>query len=110
MAEAVLRDVDHQHGECREADQQAEEKHGLEHRSGHARPGRGRSDVTPAAMPRVVTDAAGAHSYTSRYLRTSRMLIRFITNVARNSVAPTAKIVLYSRLPVGTSPIPTDPM
>ena len=30
----------------------------------------------------------------------------FISKVATNSVAPTAKIVLYSMLPVGTSPMP----
>ena len=34
----------------------------------------------------------------------------FITNVIRKSVAPTAKIVLYSSEPVGTSPAPVAAM
>ena len=36
--------------------------------------------------------------------------MRFITSVKTNSVAPTAKIVLYSIDPVGTSPCPVAAM
>ena len=66
----------------------------------------------PAARRRRLPIRARSrrHSYTSRYLRTSRMLMMFISSVATNRVAPTAKIVLYSMLPVGTSPMPTCAM
>src|SRR4029453_17233566 len=52
----------------------------------------------------------GAHSYTSRYLRTSRIEKMFRISVMTKSVAPTAKIVLYSTEPVGTSPAPVAAM
>ena len=42
-----------------------------------------------------------AHSYTCRYFRTKRIEIRFMMSVSTNSSMPTAKIVLYSVLPVG---------
>ena len=68
---------------------------------------RARRQPPPERLCRHGSLCGGLHSYTSRKRRTSRMLIMFMTSVARNSVAPTAKIVLYSMLPVGTSPIAT---
>src|SRR6188508_1479683 len=97
MADAISDDVDHQQCEGHEADREAEQKGRMEDRA------------LDAVLRRRLRDVphGRAHSYTSRYLRTRRMAIRFMMNVATNSVAPTAKIVLYSVLPVGTSPIPT---
>ena len=62
--------------------------------------------MRPAHSRAAAANAPGssAHSYTSRKRRTSRIANRFITNVMTKSAAPTAKIVLYSIDPVGTSP------
>ncbi len=49
------------------------------------------------------------HSYTCLYFRTKRIEIRFMISVSRNSVMPTAKIVLYPMLPVARSPLAVEP-
>ena len=112
MAETVGRHGDQEDDQGREPDQQAEDQHALEEGARHTVALRGRADEPPAAVcgRRLVAEAAEAHSYTSRYLRTSRMLMMFMSSVATNSVEPTAKMVLYSTLPVGTSPMPTCAM
>src|SRR5690606_3617282 len=46
----------------------------------------------------------GGHVYTSRKRPRSQLLAMFSTNVVLKSSMPTAKIVLYSMLPVAVSP------
>ena len=55
-------------------------------------------------LPRGGRDLRAGHSYTCRYLRTSRIETKFSSRVRKNSVNPTAKIVRYSSEPAGMSP------
>ena len=80
-----------------EADEQAEQ---------NASSRSGSRDSPGASAARGPVAGRRAHSYTCRYLRTNRIAIMFISSVITKAASPTAKIVLYSMLPVGTSPLP----
>src|SRR5215211_7776193 len=56
------------------------------------------------APPGAGGDLGAGHSYTCRYMRTSRIETEFSSSVSTNSVMPTTKIVSYSIEPVGMSP------
>src|SRR5690606_33465483 len=45
------------------------------------------------------------HSYTSRNRRSTKMLMMLIASVTAKSTSPTAKIVRYSTVPCGSSPM-----
>ena len=72
----------------------------------------GRTTVTIALLAEICWIEVGvgsglhAHWYTCRYLRTNRMLIMFIAKVMMKSSKATAKMDLYSMLPVAKSPAP----
>ena len=81
----------------------------IEHHEPDASEQRSRQERLTAnagALRRRGRRSGAGHSYTSPVLAYEPDRDTFITNVITNSVAPTAKIVLYSIEPVGTSPAP----
>ena len=102
LRDAVARDV---------VEQRREREHADADRAEHQRAEEGRERAVAPLRLRDDRPARGAggdlragHSYTCRYLRTSRIEIMFSISVNTNSVMPTTKIVSYSIEPVGMSP------
>ena len=100
---AVARDVVEQRGEREHAEPDRAVHERAEERRERAVACRSPCGMT-AVPRRAGGDLRAGHSYTCRYLRTSRIETMFSTSVNTNSVMPTTKIVSYSIEPVGMSP------
>ena len=100
---AVARDVVEQRREREHAEADGAEHERAEEAArtrGPCRSARGITDCRRGARG----DLRAGHSYTCRYLRTSRIETMLSISVNTNSVMPTTKIVSYSIEPVGMSP------
>src|SRR5690606_36960473 len=99
-ARAFLEDVEEEHGEGGDPHQRRDQEESSE------------QPTHPVALPLPGPESLPdlhrpAHSYTSRNLRSTKMLMMFMISVRAKSVSPTAKIVWYSTVPKEPSPMLT---